>query len=102
LSQKYYLVLLQFHSNKINRNRIPTTSPQVIVNGIKGEMAIRACELQGQLPYSTLYSPVKAARTKGTYNNEIRREYEKNERKFGLIIDVQSMALTRGMTFHQS
>ncbi len=59
----------------------------MIVNEIKGEMAIQACKLQGKLPYSTLYSQVKAGRKKGTYNNEIRRELKK-ERKFGLIIDV--------------
>ena len=87
-SQNFYLVLLQFHSNNIYCNRIPTTSPQVIVNEIKGEMAIWAFELQGQLPYNTLYSQIKAARKKGTYNNEIRREYKKKERKFGLLIDV--------------
>ena len=51
-------------------------------------MAIWAFELQGQLPYSTLYSQIKAARKKGTYNNEIRREYKKKERKLGLLIDV--------------
>ncbi len=81
--------MLQFHTNEINRNRIPTTSPQVIVNGIKGEMAIWAFDLQVQLLYSTPDSRVEAARKKGTHNNEIRREYEKKERKLlGLIIDV--------------
>jgi hypothetical protein len=92
-SQVAYLVLLQFHTYKIYSNRIPTTSPQVIVNEIKGERAIWACELQGQLPYSRLYSQVKAARKKGTYNNEIRRDYKKKERKLGLIIDVSVVGI---------
>ena len=57
-------------------------------------MALRACGLQGQLPYSTLCSRVKAARKKGTYNKEIRREYEKKEKKLGLIIDISDDCTT--------
>jgi hypothetical protein len=41
--------------------------------------------LQGKVPYSTIYSQVKAAREKGTYNKEIRRAEEK---KIGAVIEI--------------
>ena len=40
----------------------------MIVNGITVQQAIRACELQGIVPSSTVYSRVKVARAKGVYN----------------------------------
>jgi len=57
----------------------------VIVNDLKIEQAIWACQLHGQVPNSTLYSRVKAARDKGTYNNEIRKAEAK---KIGVVIDI--------------
>jgi hypothetical protein len=60
----------------------------VIVNGLKIEQAIWACQLQhaGQVPNtSTLYSCVKIARDGGTYKNEIRKAEVK---KIGVVIDI--------------
>jgi hypothetical protein len=88
LSQNYFLVLLQFHTKKINRNLIPTTSPQVVVNGITVDMALRGCGLHGKVPNSTVHSRLKVARKSGMYNKEIRRECETKEQKLGLIIEI--------------
>ncbi len=83
------MVLLQFHTNKINRNLILTTSPQVVVNGtITVDMALRGCGLHGKVPNSSVYSRIKVARKNGMYNEEIRRECEKKEQKLGLIIEI--------------
>ena len=79
------MVLQPKHSNKINRNLVPTTSTQVVVNDVKIEIALWGCRLQGKVPYSTIYSRVKAAREKGTYNEEIRRAEEK---KIGAVIEI--------------
>ena len=73
------------HTNKINRNLVPTTSTKVVVNDVKIEIALWGCRLQGKVPYSTIYSRVKAAREKGTYNEEIRRAEEK---KIGAVIEI--------------
>ena len=73
------------HTNEINRNLVPTTSTKVVVNDVKIEIALWGCRLQGKVPYSTIYSRVKAAREKGTYNEEIRRAEEK---KIGAVIEI--------------
>jgi hypothetical protein len=73
------------HTNKINRNLVPTTSTKVVVNDVKIKIALWGCRLQRNVPYSTIYSLVKAAREKGTYNEEIRRAEEK---KIGAVIEI--------------
>ena len=82
------MVLLQFHTNKINRNLIPTTPPHVVVNDTTVDMALRGCGLRGKVPNSTVYSCIKVARKNGMYNKEIRSKCEKKEQKLGLIIEI--------------
>ena len=59
----------------------------MIVNGLKIDMAVGACQLHGKLPHSTLCSPCvqQAARKKGTYNNLISRV---EEQRIGIVIDI--------------
>jgi hypothetical protein len=60
----------------------------VIVNGLKIDMAVGACQLHGKLPHSTLCSPCvqQAATKKGTpYNNLISRV---EEQRIGIVIDI--------------
>ncbi len=64
----------------------------MIVNDVKVEQAIAACELQEILPYSTLYYRVRLARKKGTYDSVIKAKAEEAIRmnmKVGLVINIE-------------
>ena len=53
----------------------------MIVNGLSIKQAIAACELQGLLPTTTLYSRVQTARKRGTYSGvQIKRPWQQEER----------------------
>jgi hypothetical protein len=62
----------------------------VIVNGLTIEQAIGACNLQGIVPTTTLYSRVQARRVHGTYNGvHIRKPAaSQQEEKIDMVIDV--------------
>ena len=94
-STSQILVLQPKHTNKINRNLVPTTSTQVGVNDVKIEIALWGCRLQGKVPYSTIYSGVKAAREKETYNEEIRRAEQK---KVGSVIERTTKVPPQGIS----
>ena len=57
----------------------------MIVNGVAIDQAIWGCRLNEIVPWSTVYSRVKARRESGTYDALIR---EAAEKRVGLIIDV--------------
>ena len=57
----------------------------MIVNGIAIDQAIWGCRLNEIVPWSTIYSRVKARRESGTYDALIRDAAEK---RVGLIIDI--------------
>jgi hypothetical protein len=64
----------------------------VIVNDVKVEQAIAACELQEILPYSTLYYRVRLASKKGTYDSVLKAKAEEAIRmnmKVGLVINIE-------------
>lgn len=64
----------------------------MIVNDVRVEQAIAACELQGILPYSTLYYRVKLARRKGTYDSILKAKAEqviRSNMKVGIVIDIE-------------
>jgi prolyl-tRNA editing enzyme YbaK/EbsC (Cys-tRNA(Pro) deacylase) len=64
----------------------------VVVNDLKVEQAIAACEMQGTLPYSTLYYRVKLARKNGTYNSILKAKAEqalRNNTKVGIVINIE-------------
>ncbi|KAI2510989.1 hypothetical protein MHU86_3461 [Fragilaria crotonensis] len=66
----------------------------VIVNGITAEQALGACQMTGTVPLSTLYSRVKAARDRGSYNDHIRRA---DTRRIGAFIDITEDEETMGV-----
>ena len=57
----------------------------MIVNGIAIDQAIWGCRLNEIVPWSTIYSRVKARRESGTYDALIR---EAAEKRVGLVIDI--------------
>ena len=85
MSTSQVLLLQPKHNSEINRTLVPTTSTKVVINDVKIKIALWGCRLQGKIPYSEIYSRVKAARKEGTYNEEIRRAEEK---KIGAVIEI--------------
>jgi hypothetical protein len=69
-----------------------TISTQVIVNGLTKKQPIGACELQGLVPATTLYSRVQTAQKRGTYSDvQIKRPWQEESRKeklASMVIDV--------------
>ena len=66
----------------------------MIVNGITAEQALGACQMTGTVPLSTLYSRVKAARDRGSYNDHIKRA---DTRRIGAFIDITEDEETMGV-----
>ena len=60
---------------------------QVIVNNLTYDMALSACHLSDSFPLSTVYSRVKAARRRGTYDAVLKLRQEQEIQR--LVIDIE-------------
>jgi hypothetical protein len=58
----------------------------VIVNNLTVEMAMTACHLSGQFPLATVYSRVRTARERGTYDVLRLREEQEIRR---MVIEIE-------------
>jgi hypothetical protein len=60
------------------------------VNDMTASMALAACFLEDSVPYSTIYSRVKARREQGTYDGLIRKRLDEARQELGMIpiIDI--------------